>query len=1841
MKNLFNRIYLFVVFLIFNVTGYAQLYPVQITPVFNSPYSVKISDYATSMDTKMQLLINPTDISISQRRVRLKLYIQGNGLNIQSSDFAQEQRPIFINGGELQTLTNVDIASLFRLENLQGISPAQYANPLPEGMYNFCFEMYDFVTNQKISQKSCASLYLILNDPPILNTPQKNEQIASTEFPNILFTWTPRQINATNVSYKFELKQLLDPTLDPQIGFQMSPTLYEETLFGTALLYNLSMPILTPGLRYAWRVRAVSTTGLSENAIFKNDGYSEIYSFKYTASCSAPTFLLSEAQSSKSVKITWEGVPEHTRYQVQYKKQDVRNAQWFSSNSLNKQSLITNLEPGVTYQFRVGSSCDPVEDGVQSFTYSGINTFTTPTETNGVPAYNCGIVPQINIQNQKPLTNLIQSETFKAGDFPVTILELKGENSPYSGRGYIIVPYLADTKIAVEFKDIVINTDYQLISGIVETSYNPDWKNVTDVEDFTGEGQSGQIEETVPFVIKDIVINANGDIVVNGVDGEQVIIPGGKDTVITDSGVKDADGNVVVPPKVYTVDSEGNGSNQGVAVADGGKPTPENTDGVDKSGQATAFTAKGISIAFTGNGSKYAFDVMPNNASSALQKLYKKVDNTALPYKAVLNGDSDTLLGTVTVTDSNIKLDSIVFKTQNGAKIDFKRNDKVFVITVKGNLSYAEEQILATVKQGKKWQVIGAFMLVHISPKDVNVALVPTDVVSRDKLDEIIANTQAIYNKAGVKINFKKEEILNISRAVSGNTIQTEKNTLTSTYSSEQQAINTLHGGTDNSYVLFITSKSSSTGQDGYMRLNGQFGYVFNSAEDKIPAHELGHGIFKLEHPFEAYKTSENSTDFLMDYSSGTVLNHLDWKQINDPAFKLYAFQSQSSGEVAGGFAISPDFYLISNGGETTVANINLGSKGTLGGFVSNKGGNKVTFSWDNGKYIGDDGTSIGDENLKPKLNESKIYLFYDNDKSCPNSKFLRTVYSQRLKDIIDKHDAVALSKYIDEYNTTEYFIKEKETRSIYWGYLGCQNSGGTSNSQGLYVKNLIKGEVKKEVLDKLEALMSGNSKNWITGEVHHIKGHILLTSESEKTNRVVYKDNSFYVDNVKDEIKPDEIVFWLEYSNEGKIRVKQIISGSSFDENISVALKSWESSLDWKQKTLFEKIIAIGYESVDGYFTAYYDMFDMLSSGIGKLKIKPSVYDCNDKDYNEIYAKVFSYLSLSGAVQDVIADKLSDAYPEFNEVFENGTPSQIQFALFCGMYNGLIDVVKSVPDLAKLLISPLSSKGREANSKFLTQIEEMEMFEKDANGKETLIYGKGLSFGKIWYLLKEGVAGQFDAQKPCVGAEFVGSIVGPIIVMCIGDVEAGASVMSKVASTTFKALQLCDKLTDPFRYIGMSFRFVKGISGKVGIVIKNATSDVITQLENGLFRVRVIVNNTELPHIDMSLEDVNRLAAAGADGMNYPIDGVNKRIVLMGSAGSVGSANPATISAQIFGAANEQLLKRLTDLGVDASRLEKVLTALGKTAQNGEKLAKLLESNTFNDVYQLRLFVDDLEKAPLLFKKFVDNPKLVQAWKFISNRSQIRIDESILEATAKLLKNNSKYVEDNLSKIQAIYDKLAAAGARCRTCPTQGTNEGLKHLDEIIDDLDFAITNYKDKNGFDKLLTEMAAHRNKADGGAFMLQYIKNKGTSFANKVQEFESFYLSGERFEADIKLFDGATKLMEFKSFAKNSWEAFGGTSSLNQLKGYIKSGEVFEYVANKTKLLNDGVTDPAKFVKQQFQRVFKKNSGDIYDANELFAKQFKLPNGNYVRNKNEFLQLVDTEDFWKQLNFIKVE
>ena len=138
-----------------------------------------------------------------------------------------------------------------------------------------------------------------------------------------------------------------------------------------------------------------------------------------------------------------------------------------------------------------------------------------------------------------------------------------------------------------------------------------------------------------------------------------------------------------------------------------------------------------------------------------------------------------------------------------------------------------------------------------------------------------------------------------------------------STYSPEQNAVidkfTTNRKPKENTYNIFLVNDGTS--DHGYMRLGGQYGFVYLSPTLSqgegvacTIAHELGHGIFKLEHPFKGKNADKNKTTALMDYNEGQDFFYRDWKQINDPKVKLYAFQKQSEGEFAGKIWLTPDW---------------------------------------------------------------------------------------------------------------------------------------------------------------------------------------------------------------------------------------------------------------------------------------------------------------------------------------------------------------------------------------------------------------------------------------------------------------------------------------------------------------------------------------------------------------------------------------------------------------------------------------------------------------------------------------------------------------------------------------------------------------------------------------------------------------------------------------------------------------------------------------------------------------------------------------------------------------------
>ncbi len=455
----------------------AQLFPVNITPQVIPPYSLKLSEYSTSVSDKLILNTLLIDITESNLPVRFKLYIENNaGLSIQSTEVVIGANPIFLDGGVPVRLSNLDLQPYFALQNLKGITPQQYSIPLPEGLYRFCFEAYDAQSGRRVSRKSCVTVYLVLNDPPFLNIPNRGEQVSMRDPQNIVFQWTPRHLNATNVQYEFTLAELWDNQMDPQAAFLASRPIYQTTTYATTLLYGPAETPLLPDKKYAWRVRATVNDGISETSVFKNNGYSEIYHFTYADNCVEPGYILAEAIGTTKEKILWQGV-DHLRYTIQYRKKDVENAVWFDTGTVNQYTTIHNLKPGTTYEFRVGGQC--LDNG--PFTYSQIYEFTTMVTPSESVTYNCGITPELVIANKNPLETFVINDVFTAGDFPVTVKEVEGANGYFSGWGYIVVPYLQDTKLKVSFNNIQINTDYQLTSGIVITDYDENWGGVDDI----------------------------------------------------------------------------------------------------------------------------------------------------------------------------------------------------------------------------------------------------------------------------------------------------------------------------------------------------------------------------------------------------------------------------------------------------------------------------------------------------------------------------------------------------------------------------------------------------------------------------------------------------------------------------------------------------------------------------------------------------------------------------------------------------------------------------------------------------------------------------------------------------------------------------------------------------------------------------------------------------------------------------------------------------------------------------------------------------------------------------------------------------------------------------------------------------------------------------------------------------------------------------------------------------------------------------------------------------------------------------------------------------------------
>ncbi|MCK0188746.1 ADP-ribosyltransferase domain-containing protein [Arenibacter sp. F20364] len=904
----------------------AQSFPVQLIPQVSPPPPIYFTQYADASTTnsplRLQIILN--DLDISNREIRLKTYFQGNGISFQSNDVVVGASPLFLEGGIPLVLTNAELAPYFRYENITGISTNVYGQAIPEGAYQFCYEVYDVLTGNRLSQKSCAISVVFQNEPPFLISPRNKTLVAENNPQNIIFQWTPRSINVSNVEYELSLVEIWDTQIDPQAAFLSSPPIFQTITTSTTYVYGPADPLLLSGKNYAWRIQAKAKQGAEEIGLFKNQGYSEIFSFSYAGSCDLPIVINHEVKGSTNSNIFWDDfttdVPEYT---IRYRQKGNTN-EWFLSKTNTNQLTLWDLKAGTTYEYQLQKKCV-----VTGSDWSMAKQFTTFLADNEASVYQCGITPNFSLTNKEPLPKLSTGESFVAGDFPIHVLEVSGSNGRFTGKGHVTIPYLNNIKVGVEFTNVQINTDKQMSEGTVVTVYDPNLASILDVDEVVEtvdtvsdlvsepfEGDNDLDEMRVNFMIpRDSVGNyikiKDGMVTITNPENEASISePLGDDKVVVDG-----------EGQIYHIDAGGN-ITVGGQIDSGGAVTSNNVEGISTNGQLERLTAKDIQITFKEVPGDFSFDEIPNTTNASIKKEYTTILDAdgnyyTLAHQAVENGQTAYVDAIIEQTGSNqYALDSIVFKTKQGEKIPVEiRGNNTIRLTLKGRYTFENEIIYAVVPSmtdRTKQLTAGAFTLWHLTERAVKVALVSVNNASLGDIENTVTN---IFNQGVAKIDFQETLALSFDKDILGtNGLDVGESAWAAAYNDEQKqlvsAAKKLPGyKNDTYYILVFGDITPSRSIAGFMPLQRQMGFVFSGSADeegkggdkgKVLAHELGHGIFALQHPFGQYgEDIREKTDWLMDYNGGTILPHMHWAQIHDPALKFYVFQDEEDGEIS------------------------------------------------------------------------------------------------------------------------------------------------------------------------------------------------------------------------------------------------------------------------------------------------------------------------------------------------------------------------------------------------------------------------------------------------------------------------------------------------------------------------------------------------------------------------------------------------------------------------------------------------------------------------------------------------------------------------------------------------------------------------------------------------------------------------------------------------------------------------------------------------------------------------------------------------------------------------------
>ena len=1399
----------------------AQYFPIHATVQWPAPQSPYLADYSTAGRDRLIVTLLNRDQQQPLLFAKLRLQLKSGGFTAKNRE--EVAYPMLeLNTGVPFRLTGIDLAPYLQPQNLQSSGNLRNGQ-LPTGYAEISVQVVEYYTGRPLSDWHTARAYLDVKKPPLLNLPEQDAQVALRDPLFIRFQWTPRHQGLSGTEYEFVLKELPDNGVAPQSAFAYGQEIYRTHTRSTSLSYTHLDPLLLPNRRYAWQVRALSREGVNEVGMFEHGGYSEISWFTLNDRCDAPRGLKAQPRFAK-VDLSWSKVLGTTGYVVECRPKTKLNVyEWAQTEVAGEQLTLARLKPGWTYEWRVGTRCTgdrPVFSEVHEFTLSKY-------DENLLAA--CGKEPVRSDLVREPHLDIRAGDVVTiGGDYPMTITEVTPLGDGwYAGKGKTRLKTIIDAPIALRFDRLRINVDKYQIDGTVEAAYDEGKGKIANM-DYVDDGGKDlrpatlrireqklgySLPESPRFLLKTPkFFQEGGNFLVETQDADghpqtiQLELQEGADyKSVFPMTVTDAEGNS------YRIQPEESGSQDDDTSTSQGQIALT----AERVAQVGDFNADVLSkkygqVHFERGPGKYAFDDGKEEwyrKSVKLDRFYKPFAKDYIaPWKLIPEGETDVVTAHYE-GKQRIDASKLVFTSDAKSPAlpsSYDETSRTWSIKLPSVASGSAYDVFA-VYEG---EVLGKLHVVSYAKQRHKVTLVPINDAKLDKT-HIERELNAVYTPVGVHFDVEVDERMrgDYSWEVPGEEDKQlslvgksfwgyDKELKESTEMLQlQQAYQAKAGTLEGAYLFVLDgAKGLSSGTaflQGEMPRKSRFGYLFSNdgeALSKTIAHELGHGLFTLRHTFDseyAGKKSQDTSSNLMDYAEGSSLAAFQWNVMASPAIFTAADKAEEGqirfkkGEFLG---FTPDGRVIQARPKEYAGIFDNESSYFIYKF---KDKNDVFYRWTGENYTNDKGTvfEVPDVQVTGKVavwansKNPDCYTWYkfievknytskdfesikwqiandDGQKWCPDLVFGASD-DCKVKLQKEKQEGIELP-----------LIKEIPSNDI--------NNTADGFFENLYFAGRA-SDFQAGILAEIKQVFQKHEKNTFTGKEIGKNVSIIISidgDDSPEISSLKNQKNSYL-----------HLIFTIKH---GKVEFLRMETSDKFGDKLSEICELIKDE-PWVAQAII-----------------LYEVADLLDKGIEYLKIPESVWGCTGK-YTLYKQVVFSLLELQNP--NLIADNM----------FGQGLSAESYFAFVCGMWNGTVEIVQSVPQMVKLLTCVLHPRCRDGISFQWASFKRMQIY--DDQG--ALLCDSSAYWCKVKELV--GVALSDLVADDCKVAHTIGSVVGPVVATCVGDGAAAEAVIARLGKVgsglkyAIKGLQLCDRITDITRPLAKGLKVSAALVKKAG----------------------------------------------------------------------------------------------------------------------------------------------------------------------------------------------------------------------------------------------------------------------------------------------------------------------------------------------------------------------------------------------------------------------------------------